>query len=278
MVAFGQIWRPNMPDSIDGQALCVSISDLHLTFPYERLPSNTITNILMRPCAPFLIVAIFLASKPILKALTISFGIEGKSTAFRFGLALHNLALAIFSCTVMLNVWPIVILDASKRGIEATFYDRDGSLWASGFGAWATIFYLSKYYEFADTYLLILKGKDPSLLQMYHHAGIVLTMWGGVASHGAWIMTVVLLNSAIHSLMYTYFLVKTVWPAKHIPAARLLTSAQIGQFFLGLGFGQFMGFTTESQASHFVSVCIRIYVVGLVALFSSFFAKKYKTV
>lgn len=277
-MAFGQIWRPNMPDSIDGQALCVSISDLHLTFPYERLPLNKAANILMRPCAPFLIVVMFLASEPILKALTNSFGITGKSTAFRIGVALHNLALAIFSFTVMVNVWSIVVLDVSKRGMEATFYDQDGSLWASGFGAWATIFYFSKYYEFADTYLLILKGKDPSLLQVYHHAGIVLVMWGGVASHGSWIMIVVLLNSAIHSLMYTYFLVKTIWPAKQIPAARFLTSAQIGQFCLGLGLGQFMGFTFESQASYVVSVCLRIYALGLIALFSSFFAKRYKTV
>jgi hypothetical protein len=36
------------------------------------------------------------------------------------------------------------------------------------------LFYLSKYYEFFDTFLLYLNGKDPIFLQKYHHIGAVI--------------------------------------------------------------------------------------------------------
>jgi len=38
---------------------------------------------------------------------------------------------------------PTVIQHLSQYGLHATFCDQDGRLWASGIGAWATIFYVS---------------------------------------------------------------------------------------------------------------------------------------
>jgi hypothetical protein len=35
------------------------------------------------------------------------------------------------------------------------------------------IFYISKYYEFLDTWVLVMKGKAPSFLQIYHHVGCI---------------------------------------------------------------------------------------------------------
>ena len=49
-------------------------------------------------------------------------------------------------------------------------------------------FYPSKFYEFAYTWLLVLKNKLPSFLQKYHHAGIVITMWAGVATSSNWLV------------------------------------------------------------------------------------------
>jgi GNS1/SUR4 family len=65
----------------------------------------------------------------------------------------------------------------------ATYCDQDGTFWnEGGLGAWATAFYISKYYEFVDTWILIAKGKDASFLQVYHHAGIAFIFWAAVAS------------------------------------------------------------------------------------------------
>ena len=54
--------------------------------------------------------------------------------------------------------------------------------------------------------IIILKGRKPMLLQTYHHAGVVIIMWActmtkNVAGGGY----VLVANSFIHSLMYTYY-------------------------------------------------------------------------
>jgi hypothetical protein len=50
--------------------------------------------------------------------------------------------------------------------------------------------------------ILILKGKEASFLQVYHHTGIAFIMWEAVCSQSAWLQFVTLLNSLIHTIMY----------------------------------------------------------------------------
>lgn len=104
-------------------------------------------------------------------------------------------------------------------------------------------------------------------------------MWGGVASQSAWLVWVVLLNSIIHTLMYIYFFIKTIWPKTVIKSAKYLTSLQIAQFVTGitgtLGV-VYMGDSCDTTSSRFVLLCLQAYGVGLIILFSQFAAKKYK--
>ena len=114
---------------------------------------------------------------------------------------------------------------------------------------------------------------------MYHHTGIVIAMWIGVLSQSPWLILVVLLNSAIHTLMYTYFFVKTLYPSMHIPAAKNLTRAQIGQFLTGIALSfpvLFKGSQCDSQSSRIGLAWLHLYGYGLVGLFVSFAAQKYK--
>lgn len=165
-----------------------------------------------------------------------------------------------------------------QHGLKETYCDYSGTLWSSGLGGWATIFYISKYYEFLDTFVLIVKNKKPSFLQIYHHAGVAICMWGAVASQGAWVLVVVLLNSGIHTLMYFYFLVKTIWPEVQIKQAKYLTAAQIAQFFTGIGYVvpvYFMGDECNSSASKLAALVCQMYAIGLILLFLAFSRKKY---
>uniref|UniRef100_A0A0A9YTI2 Elongation of very long chain fatty acids protein n=1 Tax=Lygus hesperus TaxID=30085 RepID=A0A0A9YTI2_LYGHE len=70
------------------------------------------------------------------------------------------------------------------------------------------IFYLSKFYEFFDTYIMILKRNynQITFLHVYHHISTCIIFWlvtkyspGG----DAWIC--VTLNCWVHVLMYTYY-------------------------------------------------------------------------
>lgn len=123
-----------------------------------------------------------------------------------------------------------------------------------------------------------LQGKKPSFLQTYHHIGVVISIWGAVVSHAAWMLIVVLLNSTIHTLMYSYFFVKTIYPSWEIQSAKYLTTAQIVQFFTGTFYTLpllFLGTSCESPASLVSVVFSQLYAVGLIILFVNFASKKY---
>mmetsp|Transcript_2814 Transcript_2814/g.4234 ORF Transcript_2814/g.4234 Transcript_2814/m.4234 type:complete len:280 (-) Transcript_2814:551-1390(-) len=274
-----EIWRPTFMESTDGLPLAFKISDLVTDFPYHRIPTDPISQFVLRPECVAVLLGFYLLSKPIFVQLTKI--VDPKASWFIASIAIHNFLLAIFSLAVAANSWLIVFGYYGRYGAFETYCDPNGTLWgqSSGFGAWSYIFYISKYWEFVDTWILVLKGKNPSFLQVYHHTGIAFCMWVGVLSQSSWLLPVVLLNSVIHTLMYTYFLIKTISPKTEIKSAKYLTKAQIGQFFFGIlySFGiLFMGEKCDSQSSRFGLACLHVYGYGLVALFMAFAERKYK--
>mmetsp|Transcript_21838 Transcript_21838/g.37147 ORF Transcript_21838/g.37147 Transcript_21838/m.37147 type:complete len:128 (+) Transcript_21838:443-826(+) len=103
-------------------------------------------------------------------------------------------------------------------------------------------------------------------------------MWVGVLSQSSWLLFVLLLNSVIHAFMYTYFLIKTVYPHVHIAAAKHLTMCQILQFIVGMIGSSpplVLGNSCESQSSRFGLLLIQLYAAGLIYLFVTFASKKY---
>jgi hypothetical protein len=74
-------------------------------------------------------------------------------------------------------------------------------LWDHGYAYFSWIFYMSKFYEVVDTFIILAKGKRSSMLQTYHHAGVMICMWAGVRYMSPPSLVGVLLNSAIHTLM-----------------------------------------------------------------------------
>ena len=272
------IWRPAISESIDGQPLAHSVSELFFDFPYERLPNSKILAFFLRPEGMAAAIAIYIFSKPFVLELQKS--INPKSQWFRMAIIMHNFCLAVYSAVLAWNCWLIAISEYWYSGVFSTYCDPNGTLWgAGGFGAWAVIYYLSKYYEFLDTWILVLKGKQPSFLQVYHHTGVAFSVWGGVLSQSSWLLIVILLNSVIHTLMYTYFLIKTISPTTEIKAAKKLTLAQIAQFFTGIITTSgvlIMGESCNSASSRFSLMCSHVYAIGLIVLFFAFAKRKYK--
>lgn len=247
------------------------------TFPSARASLSPI-EFWLRPETPVLLVVAYLLSKPVLKVAVEKLDVTGKSAMFKAVVAAHNLLLVVFSGTVFLATVPMIYAHAQSHGALATYCDFDGSLWYdSGFGVWSIIFYLSKYYEFADTWVLVMKRKEPSLLQVYHHAGIAITMWAMCASQSVAIMAVVCLNSFVHTVMYTYFLLSTF--GIKVPGAKYLTTMQLTQFAVGIlgTLGHHVIPGCSSEASRLALAVIQLYAVGLIVLFSLFFKKKYKS-
>ena len=155
--------------------------------------------------------------------------------------------------------------------------DPDDILWTKDhLGFWVTHFYISKYYEFIDTWIWQLKGITPIFLQTYHHAGIVILMYGFVVTRNSPGGTIVLvLNSFIHTLMYFYYTLSAMGIKSSLK--QMLTTAQLVQFIVGVGMTVpaywIKGCTTLTQKV--TLFFIHIYTIYLIKLFADFYKQEY---
>lgn len=168
------LWRPDLAESADGRPLATHPSDLlPWNFPYDRLPSDDpwVAAVWLRPdfCAVAILYYVTI-SRPVTAAVRDKIlGLRPRprrdddgsssttnnnkaSQALTNFIALHNLALAIFSAVTAWNSWGLVVQHYLRFGWWASYCDPDGHLWSTGLGAWCFIFYISKYYEFVDTW------------------------------------------------------------------------------------------------------------------------------
>ncbi|KAH6888706.1 GNS1/SUR4 family-domain-containing protein [Thelonectria olida] len=119
-----------------------------------------------------------------------------------------------------------------------------GRMWNEGLAYYGWIFYISKFYEVLDTFIILAKGKPSSTLQTYHHAGAMLSMWAGIRYMSAPIWMFVLVNSFIHSLMYFYYTLTAFSIKVPTPIKRTLTSMQITQFLIGASYAMVHSFVS----------------------------------
>ncbi|KAK4981345.1 hypothetical protein LTR66_010064 [Elasticomyces elasticus] len=134
------------------------------------------------------------------------------------------------------NTWGI-LNQIYHLGVEGTPDSTDvGRLWNEGLAFWGWLFYLSKFYEIVDTLIIVAKGKRSATLQTYHHAGAMLCMWAGIRYMSPPIWMFVLLNSGIHTAMYTYFTLSTLGIRVPQSVKGTLTTLQIMQFVFGASY------------------------------------------
>ncbi|CAK7219035.1 hypothetical protein SEUCBS140593_003751 [Sporothrix eucalyptigena] len=129
--------------------------------------------------------------------------------------------------------------------------NQPGRMWNEGLAFYGWLFYLSKFYEVLDTFIILAKGKYSSTLQTYHHAGAMMCMWAGMRYMSSPIWMFVFMNSFIHTLMYSYFTFTAFSVRVPTKVKRSLTSAQITQFLVGASIAMshsFIGYTVPSTS------------------------------
>ena len=78
-------------------------------------------------------------------------------------------------------------------------------------------------WEWLDTYALIVKKKNVSFLQLWHHATAFAVFWVGLQTNqGAWIAWI---NSLVHTVMYLHFASPRRWARIWITRLQLLQLA-----------------------------------------------------
>lgn len=186
-----------------------------------------------------------------------------KTKLFKWFVLLHNIGLCVYSawtCLGMTSGISKTVYDFSRGSDDNTSFirellqgntdfiasksssfwrslcDTEQGIWSQSLSYYGYYFYLSKFYEVFDTIIILAKGRQSSLLQTYHHAGAMLSMWAGMrfASPPIWIFVV--FNSLIHTIMYFYYTISALKIRFPRILKRALTTAQICQFVFGGSF------------------------------------------
>ena len=180
----------------------------------------------------------------------------------------HNGLLTAFS------VWSFVSLSRViyQEGIvfRAGYYFRNPV-----FDRIIYTFYLSKYYEFGDTFLIYAKDKKPLLLQTYHHTGAVV-IWHLMYVYkvdGIWIAT--LLNSFVHSVMYSYYFGTVLKINGIFFLKKYITTLQLIQFFILYIKWYVYRPPIESLFNYGIINLFALYGFGVIYLFGRFYHKQY---
>ncbi|KAL8730222.1 MAG: hypothetical protein Q9166_004199 [cf. Caloplaca sp. 2 TL-2023] len=111
-----------------------------------------------------------------------------------------------------------------------------GRLWNEGLAFYGWLFYLSKFYEVFDTAIILAKGKNTTRMQVFHHAGAMLSTWAGIRFMSPPIWMFVTLNSGIHTLMYTYYTFSHMGIQVPRVLKSTLTTLQIVQIVFGISY------------------------------------------
>jgi len=181
----------------------------------------------------------------------------------------HNAVLIVYS-----GVTCILMSDAFLQGIPDPTFAMN-LCW---------VFTYSKIYEFLDTYLILLKGQPTIFLQKYHHIGALICWWLNCYYLAPDIYMPTLLNSFIHTIMYSYYLA-AILGYKWTTVKPFITVAQLSQFFIGsyiaISTSLLPAFQTKSfnellvDGPFVVGSLMIVYTTGLVYLFLQFFLKEY---
>ncbi|XP_014478533.1 PREDICTED: elongation of very long chain fatty acids protein AAEL008004-like [Dinoponera quadriceps] len=137
-------------------------------------------------------------------------------------------------------------------------------------------YFLLKIVDWLDTIFFILKKKqnNVSFLHLYHHSAVVLGTWIGVKYvPGGQAILLGILNTFIHAIMYTYYLLSSMkinvqWWKKY------LTQLQIIQFLI-LTYQFSLIFVVNCNYPQWIAIIAVTQNVTMLLLFVDFYYKTY---
>lgn len=187
--------------------------------------------------------------------------------------AIHNSLLAGFSLFAFLYLSSSIFINYGVAFHNRHFFQHTDiqkiMMWV----------YYSKIYEYMDTVLLYLKNKRPIFLQKFRHIGAVTIWYLSYTYQCDYIVYVSWLNTGVHTLTYSYYLVSIF--NKNIPefVKRTIVASQIIQLIAGMIFLPFAYFNTEVFSSCNVMQLFILYICYYsLKLFIDFPLKTYSNI
>jgi len=139
-------------------------------------------------------------------------------------LFLCALSVAMFSFTMGHMMWYFVIWRFSLFKIMC---DSQCNILEGPIAFWVYVFLLSKYYEFLDTFFIVIKKNPLIFLHWYHHILTLLITWAGIKYGVGFQYMALITNTFVHIIMYWYFFltsqgVKNIWWKPYLTIAQMI--------------------------------------------------------
>ncbi|KAJ0180132.1 hypothetical protein K1T71_004723 [Dendrolimus kikuchii] len=142
-------------------------------------------------------------------------------------------------------------------------------------------YFFAKFTELLDTVFFVLRKKDKQItfLHVYHHVIMALYSWSylkfAAGGEGA---VLALLNSVVHVVMYSYYLLSGLGPRfqKYLWWKKYVTKMQLIQFILMLAYCAHTHFSSRCQYASGFTYFICTNITIFLFLFLNFYSKSYK--
>jgi len=198
---------------------------------------------------------------------------------------LDRTPLRLTSCKVAYNVTQIVICSLVCFHLLPFFLSPEHAygVWIipnATVELWVFVYYCCKLLDFGDTFFMVVEKKirQFTLLHVWHHASIVpLFAYYLSAGMGAGsVSTLPLLNSFVHVLMYSHYLVTTL----HLFEGRrwwkpIITMTQIGHHIVLIVFMYLCYYSGNPDASFSVAIWGILWGCSILGLFAKFYVDQY---
>lgn len=125
-------------------------------------------------------------------------------------LALWNVSLAVFSILGVIRSFPELTYILQEFGFAHSVCSTSYYMAVKVTAFWTWAFILSKVLELGDTIFIILRKQQLIFLHWYHHITVLLFTWysfRNVTAPGRWY---IFMNYTAHSMMYTYYALRSM--------------------------------------------------------------------
>lgn len=203
---------------------------------------------------------------------------DRKPFQLRKTLIVYNFLQVIFSTWIFYEAWDAAWGNGYSLRCEPVDYSTSPNAMRVARGCWW--YYFSKFTEFFDTFFFVMRKKydQVSTLHVIHHGVMPMSVWFGVKfTPGGHSTFFGLLNTFVHIVMYTYYMLAAIGPQmqKYLWWKKYLTVLQMIQFIMVFIHASQLLFIDCDYPKAFAWV-ILLHAVMFYFLFYNFYQQSYK--
>lgn len=200
-------------------------------------------------------------------------------------LTLWNTSLALFSIVGTLRTLPELLHILSRFGFYHSVCHTSFIEIVKPSGFWTWMFTLSKVPELGDTVFIILRKQNLIFLHWYHHITVLLFTWFTYSEYTAPARWFVDMNYLVHSLMYSYYALRSLGVKIPKQMAMAITTSQIIQMIIGAYVTWYAYYRksqgdacniTQATASYGLAMYLSYFALFAQFFYSSYFSKSSK--